>query len=903
MSSKPETIAEYWKKRENVPVLSGKRVRMPSKKQFVIYEQADTTIPPDNTTKSNSKERRRAERAVPAGGASEPGGDATGEPVPEANMKAAVVGRSVQSEPVGGDVPASQGGDTAGEPVPEANMKEAVVGRSVQSEPAGGDAPASQGGDTMKEAVVGQSGQTEPAGVDVPVSQGDDTAVNPVPEANMKESVVELDDDFEPIDLEAFEDQLKESVSVSTSTLSTTSPQGQPITDQPNITKPQPKGKKPEYVMTHLGSLQVPPNNKAKSFQDYVDLPITDSHCQSVERPHCHGWPCKKSKSVDRIALLRERKKKGQILSKLEEKLLKDANKGSEKSLLFFMTKKPPLISTSPIAKSPLDSSDDANTAVAKAEADTTSEAVKSDYTRKSCEGIYPDYKKKEFQELLNAYTLHATISEKAVCEPRLVGNTGLTNFFLKTCNGDGVYRKTKIGIIHSCDECHNSFYCNGQRAKSLKANIKDRGRTFTTVHTILRRSDIAPEDQRILSTFNNTSDEYLTLCGRDLRTLNKPSVKAVVSQNDFLPGGDKFINGFVKTYQDNKEVRDHLLVGLMQAYIAKVNGIKTPVYGTAVTNFYLSLSGCGSKSALQFASANLGKCISMRHIQRLAASKRPPPFIQHTRDDVVDIILSHIATIRSKFGDDTLRIAFSVGIDATKLVQCWQFSTTHCALVGGCYPNHMVSLEGKGKEEIEKLIQEHREGKHGPLAEEVKVAVLTFQAVPPGMSPMFVLCGKPQGNNESSDYTFDVLRSCEMAAARDGNACVLDISTDGVSCDVEKNLRMNLDYLEGKCNTVAMTDNKHNNKNARGQAVTGSSPSSLGSFVLDPWHLKQAGVARELYAVQDWASDTVVTRLCSASTVLKLLSKDFKDVGNLAVLVVNLTLIRLETTLSMQEI
>jgi hypothetical protein len=206
---------------------------------------------------------------------------------------------------------------------------------------------------------------------------------------------------------------------------------------------------------------------------------------------------------------------------------------------------------------------------------------------------------------------------------------------------------------------------CNGQRAKSLKANIKDRGRTFTTVHTILRRSDIAPEDQRILSTFNNTSDDYLTPCGRDLRvrskcasaffkTLNKPSVKAVVSQNDFLPGGDKFINSFVKTYQDNKEVRDHLLVGLMQAYIAKVNGIKTPVYGTAVTNFYLSLSGCGSKSAVEFASANLGKCISMRHIQRLAASKRPPPFIQHTRDDIVDIILSHIATIRSKFGDDT---------------------------------------------------------------------------------------------------------------------------------------------------------------------------------------------------------------------------------------------------------
>ena len=104
----------------------------------------------------------------------------------------------------------------------------------------------------------------------------------------------------------------------------------------------------------------------------------------------------------------------------------------------------------------------------------------------------------------------------------------------------------------------------------------------------------------------------------------------------------------------------------------------------------------------------------------------------------------------------------------------------------------------------------------------------------------------------------------------------------------------MNLDYLNGDSNTVAMTDNKHNNKNARGQAVTGPSPPSLGSYVLDPWQLKQAGVARELYAVQDWASDTVVTRLCSSSNIQKLLSKDFKDVGNLSVLVVNLTFIRL---------
>jgi hypothetical protein len=67
-----------------------------------------------------------------------------------------------------------------------------------------------------------------------------------------------------------------------------------------------------------------------------------------------------------------------------------------------------------------------------------------------------------------------------------------------------------------------------------------------------------------------------------------------------------------------------------------------------------------------------------------------------------------------------------------------------------------MVSLQDMGKQEIDKLIQEHRDGKHGPLADEVKVAVLTFQAVPPGMSPYFVLIGRPQTNNENSEFSFE---------------------------------------------------------------------------------------------------------------------------------------------------
>ena len=66
------------------------------------------------------------------------------------------------------------------------------------------------------------------------------------------------------------------------------------------------------------------------------------------------------------------------------------------------------------------------------------------------------------------------------------------------------------------------------------------------------------------------------------------------------------------------------------------------------------------------------------------------------------------------------VRLAFTLGIDATKLVKCWQVSTTHCVLVGGAYPHHYISLEGLDKESVATLLQEYQAGKHGMLADEV---------------------------------------------------------------------------------------------------------------------------------------------------------------------------------------
>ena len=109
-----------------------------------------------------------------------------------------------------------------------------------------------------------------------------------------------------------------------------------------------------------------------------------------------------------------------------------------------------------------------------------------------------------------------------------------------------------------------------------------------------------------------------------------------------------------------------------------------------------------------------------------------------------------------SDFHCCSARILFSLGIDATKLVKSWQVSTTHCALVGGAAPDHYISLENLDKDSIIAIIEEYRSGKKGILAEEVKVCLLVFQHMPPGMSPYFVLIRRPQTINERSSFNLD---------------------------------------------------------------------------------------------------------------------------------------------------
>ena len=110
-------------------------------------------------------------------------------------------------------------------------------------------------------------------------------------------------------------------------------------------------------------------------------------------------------------------------------------------------------------------------------------------------------------------------------------------------------------------------------------------------------------------------------------------------------------------------------------------------------------------------------------------------------------------------------------------------------------------------------------------------------------MCPYFVLTGHPQTLNESNDFGQRVLEACDAAAKKDGKAALLNVSTDGVSCEVQSNLLLTIRYLNGEINYVALADTNHNVKNARYQMIGGSSPAVFGSFVFDPWLLKQTKI------------------------------------------------------------
>ena len=86
--------------------------------------------------------------------------------------------------------------------------------------------------------------------------------------------------------------------------------------------------------------------------------------------------------------------------------------------------------------------------------------------------------------------------------------------------------------------------------------------------------------------------------------------------------------------------------MGLMNAYVAKADGVVNPQYSIRVLNFMLALYASSNRKAFQYVLANLCS-VSVRLIAHLTSKKRSSPFIDLDEDKMVVQIKEQISKIR----------------------------------------------------------------------------------------------------------------------------------------------------------------------------------------------------------------------------------------------------------------
>jgi len=149
----------------------------------------------------------------------------------------------------------------------------------------------------------------------------------------------------------------------------------------------------------------------------------------------------------------------------------------------------------------------------------------------------------------------------------------------------------------------------------------------------------------------------------------------------------------------------------------------------------------------------------SLRHMVRVQSEKSVPPIIDYTEGRIIARIHAVAERVFAKGGVD--KIIMSLAIDAMATPASIQLSTRHRAVIGGAAPNHLRYLDSDPT-----LLDDpdlYRAFIHSngiDKAEEVKVAMVTLQNVPPGMPSSFMLCACPQKKNEKSTFNQDVYDS-----------------------------------------------------------------------------------------------------------------------------------------------
>ena len=127
-------------------------------------------------------------------------------------------------------------------------------------------------------------------------------------------------------------------------------------------------------------------------------------------------------------------------------------------------------------------------------------------------------------------------------------------------------------------------------------------------------------------------------------------------------------------------------------------------------------------------------------------------------------------------------RNAFSVGVNATKLVKGVRMYQRYNTIVGVVHSKYFLFVDGMTRVDLHNHIEVMRPDFNKPdLSYEVNIAVVSIQCLQVGKPPYIVPYDNPQLNNESNELGSGVLCACDSASASLDGMRFLNSYLDGV--------------------------------------------------------------------------------------------------------------------------
>ena len=113
-------------------------------------------------------------------------------------------------------------------------------------------------------------------------------------------------------------------------------------------------------------------------------------------------------------------------------------------------------------------------------------------------------------------------------------------------------------------------------------------------------------------------------------------------------------------------------------------------------------------------------------------------------------------------FNKSTSRIdnvAFSVPIEATRVLKDRQLSTSYKSVMGGAHPNHLISVEGKTKVEVLSIIENDKM----VMEEDIKNFSNQSAACVCGILPLWCIVWEATDKkNDSNDFNNKIFETCK---------------------------------------------------------------------------------------------------------------------------------------------